>query len=99
MNNTTHKVFFGNSNNMNEVLDGSVNIIVTSPPYPMIEMWDKLFMKLNSDIEMALERYEGATAFELMHTELDKVWTELYRVVKPGGFVCINIGEIGRAHV
>src|SRR3990172_9691734 len=93
---TYHKIVFSDSRDLNCIENESINLVITSPPYPMIEMWDKLFMKLNYDIEMALERYEGATAFELMHTELDKVWTELYRVVKPGGFVCINIGDATR---
>ena len=35
-------------------------------------------------------------AFELMHAELDKVWDECFRVLKSGGFLCINIGEATR---
>ena len=35
-------------------------------------------------------------AFELMHRELDKVWNEVDRVMKKGGFVCVNIGDATR---
>ena len=31
-----------------------------------------------------------------MHLELDKVWNEVNRVVKKGGFVCVNIGDATR---
>ena len=44
---TSHKIFFGNSNNMKEVQPESINLVVTSPPYPMIEMWDEQFSTVN----------------------------------------------------
>ena len=30
---------------MKEVRDASVDLMITSPPYPMIEMWDEIFGK------------------------------------------------------
>lgn len=36
--NTRHNIFFAASQNMSEVEDSSINLVVTSPPYPMIEM-------------------------------------------------------------
>ena len=47
---TGHKIIFENSNNMKEVPSGSVNLVVTSPPYPMIEMWDEQFSTSNNEI-------------------------------------------------
>ena len=35
---TTHTLYVGNSNSMEQIEDKSVQLIVTSPPYPMIEM-------------------------------------------------------------
>jgi len=70
--------------------------MVTSPPYPMIEMWDNIFSRQNPAIEKALGNKDGNKAFELMHRELDKVWKEVYRVLKKGGFACINIGDATR---
>lgn len=81
---------------MTFIKDASVNLVVTSPPYPMIEMWDDIFSLMNPNIKSALEKNEGTLAFELMHKELDKVWNELYRVMAPGGIVCINIGDATR---
>ena len=51
---TKHEIITGNSNKMSTIPDGSVNLIVTSPPYPMIEMWDEMFGLQNSDIQKDL---------------------------------------------
>jgi DNA modification methylase len=81
---------------MADVKDESVDLIVTSPPYPMIEMWDGTFSKLNPAIREALADESGDRAFEMMHKELDKTWRECFRVLKQGGFACINIGDATR---
>jgi len=93
---TIHKLLFRNARNMNEIENNSVDLMVTSPPYPMIEMWDEIFSRQNSEIRRALKGENGETAFELMNKELDKVWGEAYRVLSPGGFACINIGDATR---
>ncbi|MFX1570024.1 MAG: DNA-methyltransferase [Promethearchaeota archaeon] len=93
---TTHKVFFKNSSDMSELESNSVELIITSPPYPMIEMWDSLFFNLNDEIKITLEKENGKKAFELMHKELEKVWKEVARVLKLGGIICINIGDATR---
>jgi len=74
----------------------SVQLVVTSPPYPMIEMWDEQFKRLNPKIARALKSKNGSEAFELMHRELDAAWTEVYRILTNGGIACINIGDAVR---
>ncbi|MFX0040100.1 MAG: DNA-methyltransferase [Promethearchaeota archaeon] len=81
---------------MSEVESDSIDLMITSPPYPMIEMWDSLFSSLNSEINQAIEEKNGKKAFNLMHDELDIVWDEVSRVLKPGGIACINIGDATR---
>ena len=73
--------------------DGSVQLVVTSPPYPMIAMWDELFAEL--DAACSLDQ-GGDAAFEAMHVQLDRVWAELHRVLVPGGLACINLGDATR---
>jgi DNA modification methylase len=62
----------------------------------MIEMWDGVFSSLNPRIRKALDAEDGSAAFEAMHEELDKVWAQCFRALKPGGFACINIGDATR---
>ncbi|MFH0730139.1 MAG: site-specific DNA-methyltransferase [Pseudomonadota bacterium] len=81
---------------MDVLKSGSVALIVTSPPYPMIEMWDELFVQHSTPTLSALKAGHGMEAFELMHRLLDPVWREVYRVLKPGGIACINIGDATR---
>ncbi|MHA1671730.1 MAG: DNA-methyltransferase [Promethearchaeota archaeon] len=93
---TYHKVYYKKAQEMEEVGENSIALVITSPPYPMIEMWDEIFSLQNEEIKAALEVGNGLLAFEKMHDELDKVWKELYRILIPGGIVCINIGDATR---
>lgn len=81
---TIHKIIIGDSTNMKEVGNKSVALIVTSPPYPMIEMWDEMFEKV------------GAKNYEEMHNYLANIWEECYRILIDGGICCINIGDATR---
>jgi len=93
---TSHKVIFENSHHMHAVSDSSVDLIVTSPPYPMIQMWDALFASLDPSIKKALDTENGMLAFELMHRQLFPVWREMFRILRPGGIACVNIGDATR---
>ena len=93
---TTHELFFENAQKMETVKDNSIALVVTSCVYPIIELWDSQFSKINPDIETALLNNNGMVAFELMHKELDKIWDEVYRTLIPGGIACINIGDAVR---
>src|SRR5690625_4564254 len=93
---TTHVIHFNNANNLSKVEDNSVSLVVTSPPYPMIEMWDESFSSQNPQICKELEKGNPEYAFELMHQILDTVWEECSRVLCDGGIACINIGDATR---
>ncbi|PSQ35355.1 modification methylase [Halobacteriales archaeon QS_9_70_65] len=93
---TEHRVYIGNSNDLSQIGENEINLVITSPPYPMIEMWDELFESFNSDIESALNSGDGRAAFDLMHKELNKTWDEINRVLVDGGIACINIGDATR---
>ncbi len=92
---TYHKIFIGPAQCLSLTKDNTVDLIVTSPPYPMIEMWDEIMIKQNHKIADYIQT-EPLVAFELMHKELDKVWEQCLRVLKPGGFLCINVGDATR---
>ena len=95
---TTAKLICGPAQSMAGIADESVDLIVTSPPYPMVEMWDEIFALQDEDCRIGeqLSRGNGRAAFALMHKLLDAVWLECDRVMKPGAIACINIGDATR---
>ena len=94
---TEHTTEFGDARNMAAIQDQSIQLMVTSPPYPMIEMWDEGFGESNPEILKAINAGDGWKSFELMHQILDDIWAECYRVLTTGGFACINIGDATRS--
>ncbi len=94
---THHRLHIGDARDLKMVADGSVQLVVTSPPYPMIQMWDVLFCAQSPVAEDALAQDDGPAAFEAMHQVLDGVWAECARVLSTGGLVCINVGDATRS--
>ncbi|MDG5777975.1 site-specific DNA-methyltransferase [Haloarculaceae archaeon H-GB2-1] len=93
---TTHRVYVDDARELTALDDDSVDLVVTSPPYPMIEMWDDLFAELDPAVGDHLDDGDGNAAFDAMHDVLDAVWAELRRVLVPGGIACINVGDATR---
>ena len=93
---TIHEILFQDARDLKEIPSESVDLVVTSPPYPMIEMWDEMFRHQNPEIQDTLAGCDGKQAFALMHEILDAVWSEVFRVLKEGRFACINIGDATR---
>ena len=94
---TDHRVHIGDSRSLEGLEPNSVELVVTSPPYPMIELWDELFVSLDPAIEGHLAAGRGRAAFEAMHTALDAVWETVSSVLVDGGIACINVGDATRS--
>jgi DNA modification methylase len=94
---TEHVLHVGDAATMDAVADESVELVVTSPPYPMIDLWDDLFAARDPDVRAALDAGDGDAAFELMHAQLDAVWDDVVRALAPGGVVCVNVGDATRS--
>jgi modification methylase len=71
----------GDARRLGSVPSGSVHLVVTSPPYPMIPQWDGLFRAL------------GASDYDAMLGVLAAAWRECRRVLAPGGILAIVIGD------
>jgi DNA modification methylase len=100
---TEHRIIIGNSQQMPELSDCSVHLMVTSPPYPMIRMWDDQFREMNPKIAKLWKALESecreeavSQIYDEMHESLAQVWREVYRVLVDGGIACINIGDATR---
>ena len=77
---TTHTLIIGDSSYMPEIESGSVQFVITSPPYWNLKKYGNR-SQLNS--KQAYLEYLN---------QIQKVLTEVKRVMEPGRFVCINIG-------
>jgi DNA modification methylase len=100
---TQYRIILADSQHMPEIPDGSVHLMITSPPYPMIKMWDTQFEQANPEIAKLSQALRAdaqeetvAKLYEAMHAYLAEVWRETHRVLVEGGIACINIGDATR---
>jgi DNA modification methylase len=93
---TLHSFSAADARRLDFLADASVDLVVTSPPYPMIAMWDEVFRAADPTAGAALAAGDGPAAFARMHAGLAPCWDELLRVTRPGGFICVNIGDATR---
>ena len=93
---TRHEFITADSICLQYIPDESIDLIVTSPPYPMIEMWDECFIGMNESIRDDFNNRRIQSAFNKMHSCLNNIWRECNRVLKKSGFICINIGDATR---
>lgn len=78
-----HLLICDDSRDLARVLDESVHLVLTSPPY-----WT---LKEYNPCEGQLGHIED---YEEFLVELDKVWMECYRVLVPGGRLVIVVGDV-----
>ena len=79
------RLIHGDARKLDGIPSGSVHLVVTSPPYPMIPQWDGLFRAL------------GATDYRGMLRVLSDAWAECHRVLVTGGILAVNIGDALRS--
>lgn len=68
-----------------EVADGSVALVVTSPPY-----------FVGKDYELAIGKGEIPTSYAEFLAMLRAVFAECYRKLEPGGRIAVNVANLGR---
>lgn len=92
---TSHRLHEGDARDLSWLPEGSVHLVVTSPPYWTLKEYAKN------------DRQMGAIAdYQRFLGELDRVWSECFRVLAPGGRICCVVGDVcvprkkgGRHHV
>ena len=78
---TIHKIINGDSRQMTELKDKSVNLIITSPPYWQLKDY-------GTDNQIGYN-----DSYEKYINNLNLVWNECYRVLDNGCRLCVNIGD------
>lgn len=78
---TNHKIYFGDSRDLNKIEDKSVQLIITSPPYWQLKDYG------NSN-QIGFDN-----SYEEYINNLNLVWMECERVLSEGCKLCINIGD------
>jgi len=82
-NKTKHKLMLGDARDLSFISDGSVHLVVTSPPYWNLKRYNEHPNQMGhiGDYELFLE-------------ELNKVWKECFRVLAPGGRLVCVVGDV-----
>ncbi|MCX6027712.1 MAG: site-specific DNA-methyltransferase [Chloroflexi bacterium] len=75
------RIICGDARDMRAVPDASVQLVVTSPPYNVAKDYS------DHDDNLSLDAYVGL---------LNAVWRECYRVLAPGGRLCVNVANTDR---
>ncbi len=80
---TTHRLYQGDARSFPYLADGSVHLVVTSPPY-----WK---LKRYNDGPGQMGHIQD---YEEFLDNLRRVWTEAYRVLVPGGRLVCVVGDV-----
>jgi DNA modification methylase len=79
--NNRAKIILGDSRAMPELADGSIDLVVTSPPYWHIK-----------DYGVFAQTGYGQSLHEYLK-DLYHTWSECFRVLREGSRLCLNIGD------
>lgn len=80
---TSHRIHLGDARDLSWLADGSVHLVVTSPPYWTLKEYPRNRGQLGE-----IDDYNRFLA------ELDKVWRQCARVLVPGGRICCVVGDV-----
>lgn len=80
---TTHRLVQGDARDLSFLSDGSVHLIVTSPPYWTLKRYREHPLQMGHIADY--ERFVG---------ELANVWRECYRILVPGGRLVCVVGDV-----
>lgn len=80
-----HQIICGDSKNMKELKDESINLIITSPPYFDLKDYN------GNNNHLKKDQIGSSNNYGEYIKNLESVWEECLRVLKPDGKICINI--------
>lgn len=84
-------VYYKSSANMEEIIDNSVDLIITSPPYFNIKDYSKDGYQLEKHSPSKEADLGAYKTYQEYINALLVVWKECERVLRPNGKLCINV--------
>ena len=82
---TTHQLLLGDARIMSQVADGSVHLVVTSPPYWTLKNYEGAA----GDAQLG-----HVQDYDTFQAELALVWDRCYHALVPGGRLCVVVGDV-----
>lgn len=82
---TRHRVILGDARVMNGLIDNSIHLVVTSPPYWVLKRYD------GAAGDAQLGHLDDYPQFQL---ELKRAWQRCFDALVPGGRLCIVVGDV-----
>lgn len=80
---TKHRLFLGDARDLSMLDDGTVDLVVTSPPYWTLKDY------VGSDGQLG-----DIGDYDEFNDQLARVWSECYRLLTPGGRLIVNVGDV-----
>ena len=80
---TAHELILGDARAASALDDGSIHLVVTSPPYWTLKRYNE------HDAQMG-----HLADYDAFIDALDEVWRNCYRALVPGGRLIINVGDV-----
>lgn len=84
-----HELYQNDSRDLSMLDDESVDLVVTSPPYHDIKDYGE---DVGEDGQLG-----DVEGYEQFNEILDDVWKECYDKIKPGGRMCVIVGDVLRS--
>jgi DNA modification methylase len=89
---TSHDLYHGDSRHtLQELEDESVSLVVTSPPYFNLKDYN-IENGGGSDGQLG-----DIDDYEKFNNLVDEIWSECYRLLEPGGRLCVVVGDVLRS--
>jgi modification methylase len=80
---TRHELILGDARTASALPEGSVHLVVTSPPYWTLKRYNE-----------HPEQLGHVGDYDAFISALDTVWANCYRALVPGGRLVINVGDV-----
>ena len=80
---TTHRLQLGDAREIGWIADGSIHLVVTSPPYWTLKKYEDDPGQLGDIAD-----------YETFQDQLDRVWSHCFRALVPGGRLVCVVGDV-----